>query len=65
MPTGRVSFFNEEKGYGFIDTDERDEDVFVHITAVPGQQDLEEGQDLEFEIAQGERGPRAENVRLV
>ena len=61
MATGTVDFFNEQKGYGFIETEDHDEDVFFHMEDVGGP-DLEEGQEIEFEIEEAEKGPRAKNV---
>ncbi|GGL56559.1 cold-shock protein [Halocalculus aciditolerans] len=61
MATGTVAFFNDEKGYGFIETDEADEDVFFHMEDVGGP-DLEEGQEVEFDIEEADKGPRAKNV---
>jgi CspA family cold shock protein len=61
MATGTVDFFNDTGGYGFIETDESDDDVFFHMEDVGGP-DLEEGQEVEFDIAQTDKGPRAENV---
>jgi CspA family cold shock protein len=61
MATGTVAFFNEQKGYGFIETDDADDDVFFHMEDVGGP-DLEEGMEVEFEITQGDQGPRAENL---
>ena len=61
MANGTVDFFNDSGGYGFIETDEADEDVFFHMEDIGGP-DLEEGQELEFEIEQAEKGPRATNV---
>ncbi len=63
MVTGTVKWFNVEKGYGFIEQ-ENGEDVFVHFTAIQGDgfRTLEEGQKVEFEIVQGNRGPQAANV---
>ena len=61
MATGTVDFFNDTGGYGFIDTDEADEDVFFHMEDVGGP-DLEEGQEVEFEIEQADKGPRATNL---
>ena len=54
MPKGKVKWFNKTKGYGFIEPEEGDKDVFVHISAVKnsGMDDLEEGQELEFEIVE-------------
>ncbi|HEY8369916.1 MAG TPA: cold-shock protein [Thermodesulfobacteriota bacterium] len=61
--TGRVKWFNDAKGYGFI-ARENGEDVFVHYTAIQeeGFKTLSEGQTVEFEIVQGTKGPQAANV---
>lgn len=63
MVKGTVKWFNATKGYGFISTEEG-EDVFVHYSAIQtdGFKTLEEGQNVEFEIVQGEKGPQATNV---
>jgi CspA family cold shock protein len=61
MAQGTVDFFNDTGGYGFIDTDDADDDVFFHMEDVGGP-DLEEGQDVEFDIEQSPKGPRATNV---
>ncbi|MFC6952084.1 MULTISPECIES: cold-shock protein [Halorubellus] len=61
MPTGTVDFFNDTGGYGFIDTEDADEDVFFHMEDIGGP-DLEEGQEVEFDIVQADKGPRAENL---
>jgi len=60
---GRVKWFNAEKGFGFIEREEGD-DVFVHISAIQqdGYKSLEEGQQVEFDIVDGARGPQAANV---
>ncbi len=60
---GKVKWFNPEKGYGFIER-EGEEDVFVHFSAIQeeGFKTLEDGQEVEFEIVEGDRGPQAENV---
>ncbi len=60
---GNVKWFDNEKGYGFIERGEGD-DVFVHFSAITeeGFKSLEEGQAVEFEIVEGERGPQADNV---
>ena len=63
MVKGNVKWFNATKGYGFISTEEG-EDVFVHYSAIEeeGFKTLEEGQEVEFEIVEGEKGPQATNV---
>ncbi|AGA57572.1 MAG: cold shock domain-containing protein [Thermobacillus sp.] len=60
---GTVKWFNAEKGYGFIQVEDGD-DVFVHFSAIQGEgfKTLDEGQLVEFEITQGNRGPQAANV---
>jgi CspA family cold shock protein len=64
MAQGTVKWFNGEKGYGFIAVDGGD-DVFVHYSAIQsdGYRSLDEGQRVEFEITQSDRGPQAEVVR--
>ncbi|SES36688.1 cold-shock protein CspD [Salipaludibacillus aurantiacus] len=61
--TGKVKWFNSEKGFGFIEREDGD-DVFVHFSAIQaeGFKTLEEGQEVEFEIVEGNRGPQASNV---
>ncbi len=60
---GTVKWFNGSKGYGFIER-EGGEDVFVHFSAIvaDGYRNLEEGQRVEFDVVQGQKGPQAENV---
>jgi len=64
MSTGKVKWFNESKGYGFIEPDGGGRDVFVHYSAIQGEgyKTLSEGQPVEFEVAQGDKGPQAANV---
>ncbi|HET8795208.1 MAG TPA: cold-shock protein [Arthrobacter sp.] len=65
MAQGTVKWFNAEKGYGFISVDEDDSEVFVHWSALEmeGDRALNEGQRVQFDIAEGQRGPQAESVR--
>ncbi len=66
MATGTVKWFNNQKGYGFI-TDEEGKDVFVHFSGLnmEGFKTLEEGQSVEFDLTEGEKGPQATNVTVV
>ena len=66
MATGKVKWFNEQKGYGFI-TPENGKDVFVHFSAVLGEgyKTLAEGDAVEFEITQGPKGEQASKVSVV
>lgn len=66
MEKGRVKWFNAEKGFGFIEVDNGD-DVFVHYSAIAGEgfKSLEEGQEVEFDVVDGDRGPQAANVEKV
>ena len=61
--TGTVKWFNSEKGYGFITTED-ELDIFVHFKAITGEgfKTLDEGQKVEFDVVEGDRGPQAENV---
>jgi CspA family cold shock protein len=63
---GTVKFFNAEKGYGFISREQGD-DVFVHFSAIQGDgyKTLDEGQRVEFDVAQGRKGQEAQNVRVI
>jgi CspA family cold shock protein len=65
MAQGTVKWFNAEKGYGFIAQDGGGPDVFVHYSAIAseGYRSLDEGQRVEFEVTQGQKGPQADSVR--
>ncbi len=67
MPTGRVKWFNDQKGYGFIKPDDGGEDLFVHHTSieVQGFRSLQEDQEVEFEVGEGQKGPQAVKVKPV
>ena len=67
MPTGTVKWFNADKGFGFIQQDGGGDDVFVHHSAIAisGYRELSEGQKVEFEVTQGQKGPQAQNVRPI
>ena len=66
MATGTVKFFNSEKGFGFISREGAD-DVFVHYSNIQGggYRSLEEGQQVEFDVAPGRKGEEAQNVRAI
>jgi cold shock protein len=66
MPEGKVKWFNERKGFGFIEQ-EGGSDVFVHFSAIQGSgfKTLSEGQQVSFDVQQGKKGLEAENVRAV
>ncbi|MBW4829044.1 MAG: cold-shock protein [Clostridiaceae bacterium] len=66
MTKGTVKWFNAEKGFGFI-TAEDGNDVFVHFSQInkEGFKTLEEGQEVEFEIVEGQKGPQAANVTII
>ncbi len=65
--SGTVKWFNNEKGYGFIQKDEGGDDLFVHFSAInaEGHKSLTEGQAVTFEIGEGRKGPQALNVTVV
>ncbi len=67
MPTGRVKWFNEQKGFGFITPDDGSADLFVHHTSIiaDGFRNLHEDQEVEFEVGEGRKGPAANNVKAL
>ncbi len=67
MITGTVKWFNESKGFGFITPEDGSKDVFVHFSAIQGGgfKSLAEGQQVQFDVEQGQKGPSAVNVQAV
>lgn len=62
MAIGKVKFFNESKGFGFITPEDGSNDVFVHVTALEEGVILNEGDSVEYTIGEGKKGPQAEDV---
>jgi CspA family cold shock protein len=67
MAVGTVKWFNAEKGYGFITPEDGSKDLFVHFSGIVGDgyKSLNEGQKVEYEATQGQKGPQASNVRAI
>ena len=66
MAQGTVKWFNAEKGFGFITPDDGSQDLFAHYSAIEatGYRSLEEGQRVEFEVTQGQKGPQAASIKV-
>ncbi len=66
MPEGTIKWFDSEKGYGFITTEEGN-DIFAHFSQIQkdGFKTLEEGEDVSFEVVDGEKGPQATNIEVI
>lgn len=67
MPTGTVKWFNPDKGFGFVEAADGSADLFVHHTAIQsrGFRSLNEGDKVEYEVEQGQKGPQATNVTVI
>ena len=67
MPIGRVKWFNDQKGYGFITPEDGGKDLFVHHSNIvaEGFKSLREDQQVEYEVTEGQKGPQAINVRAI
>ncbi len=66
MATGKVKFFNESKGYGFIKVDDSEQEVFVHVTGLADKsQRLKQDDSVSFEISEGKKGPNAIDVKKI
>ncbi len=68
MATGTVKWFNDAKGFGFVTPDDGSDDLFAHFSAIQGGdgfKTLKEGEEVEFEITQGPKGPQASNVTVL
>ena len=67
MPTGKVKWFNDSKGFGFITPDDGGKDLFAHHSSIQmdGYKSLKEGQAVSFEVQQGAKGPAAANIKAI
>ncbi len=67
MATGKVKWFNDAKGFGFIEQEEGGKDIFVHFSAIQdeGFKTLREGQEVSFDVVEGPKGPQATNVTKI
>lgn len=63
MAKGKVKFYNESKGFGFIIANDNGEEIFVHVTGL--KEDISDNDEVEYDVAQGRKGPNAVNVRKI
>ena len=62
---GKVKFYSEQRRFGFIEQDDKEEDLFFHYSEVEGNENLQQNDRVEFEVAEGEKGPKAVKVKKI
>lgn len=65
MVEGTVTYFDDEGGYGFIEVEDEDDDVFFHMSENDEEEDLQQGEEVKFNVEQGDKGPRASDLERV